>query len=174
MGAEYEGDCPYCGGVVESTTGEHLYPHRKDLWRKRFFVCWPCDAYVGCHAKTGEPFGTLADAETRQARGWAHKAIDKLWGKGKLKRETVYAWLAREMHLPRSETHIGLFGPKQCRRVCSLVARNPPRRPDRKRGRGRKAQERAAAARYDYTAENGKVFSLPKWMTPQLGEVCPF
>jgi endogenous inhibitor of DNA gyrase (YacG/DUF329 family) len=104
MGMVY---CPYCGKPALSVTGEKVYPHRKDLWKKQFFLCSPCEAYVGCHEQSGKPLGRLANAELRRAKKDAHSAFDPSWQSCSVTRTEAYAWLAEAMHLQKHQCHIG-------------------------------------------------------------------
>lgn len=87
--------CP-CGSHGTPVTGADIYPHRPDLHRKLFYKCDSCGRYVGCH-RSGEPFGHLANAETRAARGRAHKAFDAIWQGGLCSRGRLYARMKREI-----------------------------------------------------------------------------
>lgn len=80
-------------------------------------------AYVGCHKGTNKPLGRLANAELRHWKQKAHSAFDPLWQHGRFKgrRKAAYAWLAKEMHLPEAETHIGMFDVSQCKRVIQII-----------------------------------------------------
>lgn len=111
--------CPYCGEAAVFTTGEEVYPHRPDLHRKRFYLCRPCKAYVGCH-RNGKPLGRLANAQLRKARIAAHSAFDPFWRSGRMTRSAAYRWLAKELDLPISKCHIGMFDILDCRKVVSL------------------------------------------------------
>lgn len=86
--------CTYCHKPAELVGGERIYPHRPDLADKKFWLCAPCDAYVGCHAAgvwvpdmgpdkvTSDgtlPMGRLANAELRAAKRAAHDAFDPTW-----------------------------------------------------------------------------------------------
>lgn len=116
--------CQYCGKPAEMTTGDKLYPHREDLADKAFWECVKCDAYVGCHEGTWNPYGSLANYETRKIRSVAHAAFDPLWRKGQSKifksRRKAYAWLAHELKLKVSACHIGLFDSNKCRDVIRI------------------------------------------------------
>lgn len=106
--------CPSCGGTSkELVDGSVIYPHRPDLFHKAFWRCPDCEkSYVGCHPDTTVPMGTLADEETRKARGAAHAAFDRLWKKedgGFMKRKEAYAWLAEVMGLEPKVCHISWF-----------------------------------------------------------------
>lgn len=109
--------CPYCDEISERVTGDVIYPHRRDLYQKNFYLCRPCDAYVGCHPGSDVPLGRLANAELRKAKSAAHAAFDPKWKSGKLKRKNAYAWLADKLGIPRNDCHIGMFDVKKCREV---------------------------------------------------------
>jgi CO dehydrogenase/acetyl-CoA synthase beta subunit len=132
--------CPYCKAKSILVSGEYIYPHRPDLFDKKFYMCIPCEAYVGTHASTGEPLGTLANAYLRKFRNQAHAAFDPVWkeaankdflksNSGKRKdlggfikkhRTAAYARLAELMDIPVENCHIGCFDATQCRRVIDL------------------------------------------------------
>lgn len=121
--------CDYCNQPAELVTGRTVYPHRPDLFHKMFWVCHPCDARVGCHAKGSgrEPLGRLANAELRAAKVAAHSAFDPLWRGAKnhkVARTTAYQWLARRMGLAGSQCHIGMFTVEQCQRVVEVCRAN--------------------------------------------------
>jgi len=114
--------CPYCGADAKLVDGVHVYPHRPDLAPKLFWICDPCEAYVGTHVKTGMPLGTLANAELRAVRNRAHKAFDPLWRNNRhCSRTDAYLWLARAMNLPAEQAHIAMFDVEQCATVVALV-----------------------------------------------------
>lgn len=110
--------CPYCEQPSVLATGVDVYPHLPELAEKRFYLCRPCGAYVGVHAKTLEPMGNLADSALRRARIRAHAAFDVLWrGKGRKARHAAYRWLAEATGIPRSECHIAMMDVARCRLV---------------------------------------------------------
>lgn len=119
-------DCPYCGKEAEKVKGDAIYPHRKDLYHKKFFLCVPCDAYVGCHDGKGfKALGRLADRELRKWKQMAHTAFDPLWRRGKMtSRDAAYYWLADQMGISKREAHIGKFNVDQCKQVIELVGRD--------------------------------------------------
>lgn len=116
--------CPYCGEPAPLVTGAEVYPHRRDLRKKKFWKCTPCAAWVGCHPKSNEPLGRLANYELRGARKRAHDAFDPLWkGYGanrEMTRESAYTWLSCRLRLPRSKCHIGMFDVLTCRKVLAV------------------------------------------------------
>lgn len=110
--------CPYCAQQAELVTGETLYPHRPDLAKRRFWLCLPCNAYVGVHPNSKDaPLGTLANAELRARRSAAHAAFDPLWRQGKRTRKGAYAWLAHRLGIPVKDCHIGMFDLETCNLV---------------------------------------------------------
>jgi hypothetical protein len=123
--------CPYCGNHAALVGGARIYPSRPDLARLRFWLCAPCDAYVGCH-KAGEwipgvghsdgtlPLGRLADVRLRASKRRAHAAFDALWKSGRMKRRDAYRWLATRMGKQPEDCHIGMFGVDECSEVVDL------------------------------------------------------
>lgn len=111
--------CPYCAREAELVGGLKIYPHRPDLSEKQFYLCEPCNAYVGCHPNTTRPLGRLADAKLRRAKMAAHAAFDPIWKSGKLHRASAYKWLATQLCIPRKECHIGMFDVG----LCTLVVK---------------------------------------------------
>ena len=115
--------CPYCNQPASLVDGVTIYPHRPDLYEKKFYLCPPCDAYVGCHGGTAEPLGRLANAELRAAKIEAHAAFDTRWrGVGRCTRSEAYKWLAGRLGIPWKDCHIGMFDVEQCRRVVEICS----------------------------------------------------
>lgn len=112
--------CPYCGATSLKTTGAEIYPQRRDLRGKVFFVCSPCDAYVGCHPGGGRPLGRLADATLRAAKQAAHRAFDPIWLDGEMRRGDAYSWLAQRLGIHQEDCHIGMFDVAMCERVVEI------------------------------------------------------
>lgn len=112
--------CPYCNKPSERATGKTIYPKRRDLQDKRFWICVGCDAYVGCHVGSWKPFGRLANAELRSAKIKAHAAFDPIWRSGWLSRSSAYKWLATALNIARDRCHIGLFDVPDCNRVIDV------------------------------------------------------
>lgn len=120
--------CSYCNKQSKLVGGEHLYPHRPDLFSKFFYACDPCDAYVGCHPENkrrGEdgkrPLGRLANYELRRAKNLAHRAFDGLWQERGWNRSKAYRWLASELKISTDECHIGMMDVDSCERVVRVV-----------------------------------------------------
>lgn len=124
-------NCPYCGNAAKFVTGEAIYPHRKDLFYKRFYECKPCDAYVGCHdavdsdGKNGLGDGTialgrLANKELRQAKMAVHAVFDPLWKNGSMARKHAYNLLATKLKIKKEDCHVGMFDVETCRKVIEI------------------------------------------------------
>ncbi len=120
--------CNYCGKPAGLFTGKDVYPHREELHERRFWVCWPCNAWVGSHDKDdkSEPLGMLADEELRNARIAAHEAFDPLWKNGEMSRDEAYAWLADALGISALKCRIGWMDAEECRRVVSVVVARTP------------------------------------------------
>jgi hypothetical protein len=116
--------CPYCEQPCQLVTGDKIYPGRDDLSGKKFWRCYPCRAYVGCHPGTERPLGTPARANLRAARNRAHASFDPLWKSLKKKnaRKRAYKWLAEQMGIENvgRDCHIGLFDQAQCAQVVEI------------------------------------------------------
>lgn len=113
--------CNYCGRHAELHGGLAVYPDRKDLEDRQFWVCWPCDAWVGCKKGTDEPYGELADEELREARIAAHKAFDPVWQNELMTKLDAYNWLAQELGIVPSACQIGLLTVEGCIMVREAV-----------------------------------------------------
>lgn len=112
--------CPYCHQLTVLVDGLEIYPHRPDLSNKFFYLCSPCDAYVGCHPGTTNPLGRPANAELRRAKSAAHRAFDPLWQSGQMTRSGAYSWLATQLGIKKSCCHIGMFSLSECQRTVEL------------------------------------------------------
>lgn len=113
--------CNYCGRHAELHGGLAVYPDRKDLQDRQFWVCWGCDAWVGCKSGTDEPFGDLANEELRAVRISAHRAFDPVWEHGLMTKHQAYDWLSEALGIPRQDCQIGLMKLEDCSRVSQLV-----------------------------------------------------
>lgn len=116
--------CPYCGKAAERVTGAVIYPHRPDLFGKKFWRCAPCGAHVGCHGTSATPLGRLANAELRRAKMAAHAAFDPLWKSRRMNRSQAYAWLADALGVSPANCHIGMFDVDGCNAVVAAVNAN--------------------------------------------------
>lgn len=132
--------CDYCMQQTELVQGDVIYPHRPDLTALRFWLCRPCDAYVGCHKEHAFlpglgisdgtwPLGRLANAELRMWKSRAHAAFDPIWKSGRMHRNTAYAWLAVQLGIRGHECHIGMFDVERCRATVACIQKltTPPK-----------------------------------------------
>ena len=67
---------------VEIVSGEVIYPHRPDLYQKKFYRCPVCGNYTGVY--DGE-YPTLPNEYIRRKRHDAHRRLDAIWRNRKLK-----------------------------------------------------------------------------------------
>ena len=74
--------CPYCGANAKLRPASVVYGEMTLDNHAYVYVCdrYPaCDAYVGAHAESKLPMGTLANGDLRNKRIRAHRAFDQLW-----------------------------------------------------------------------------------------------
>lgn len=116
--------CPYCGSEAKCVKGDIIYPHRRDLAHKNFYMCENGHdrAYVGCHGGTTKPLGRLADAKLRAAKSAAHAAFDPIWKQKIMKRGDAYKWLASKLSIQPASCHIGMMDRVTCGRVVAIMA----------------------------------------------------
>ena len=105
--------CPYCFKPARKTKGTAVYKYNYG----DIYLCKPCNAYVGTNKATGEPLGTLADAELREWRKKAHSVFDQIWKRKFLSRKAAYNWLCYVMGTDKDKTHIAMFDVEQCKKV---------------------------------------------------------
>ena len=89
--------CCECKKYIESklVTGDIIYPHRKDLYKKKLHMCPICGNYVGCHPNTNTPLGSIPNAIIRQYRMNVHNILDPLWKNGLINRSKLYKQLSK-------------------------------------------------------------------------------
>ena len=121
-------ECPYCGKPASLLDSDQIFKESYGM----IWACVPCDARVGVHKndKNNKPLGTLANAETRQARKMAHKRFDPIWqsrlNKGKSKnkvRSKAYRWLAGHLGIPQDDCHIAMFDLVTCVKVIQICVK---------------------------------------------------
>ncbi len=106
--------CPSCKEPTKLVPGNALYPERPDLERKRYWACFGCDAYVGCHPKNSIPLGTVARKPLRASRSRVLSAFDPLWKSGRMTRPEAYEWLAKSMGISMSKCRVAMFDERDC------------------------------------------------------------
>lgn len=102
--------CIECASAARLVGGKRIYPHRRDLYDRHFWLC-ECGAYCGTHRGTTEPLGYPCGPVTRKARSRAHAAFDPLW-RGKnapMRRGEAYQWLAKRLGISKRDCHIGMM-----------------------------------------------------------------
>lgn len=113
--------CRYCEKEADLVGGDVIYPHRPDLREKKFYLCAPCNAYVGCHKGTDKAMGRLANAELRKAKMAAHAHFDPIWKTDETTtRRQAYKWLAEQLEIPTKQCHIGYFDLDMCNKVVQV------------------------------------------------------
>ena len=120
--------CPYCGAHAVLQKGSYVYGDRS---REEYvYVCtnYPrCDSYVGVHAGTKRPKGTLADPELRNKRIRAHRVFDQVWKSNLMTKKEAYRWMTYKMGITFDMGHIGNFSEYRCdelMRICKEVLSN--------------------------------------------------
>jgi hypothetical protein len=119
--------CAECAGETRLVKGHRIYPHRRDLHDKWFWLC-ECGAYCGCHPGTDRALGAPAGKDTREARQRAHAAFDPIWRglvgrlgtKANAARSICYRALARRLGMPAEACHIGMMTYVDAIRVVDL------------------------------------------------------
>ena len=90
----------------------------------QMYVCYDCNASVGCHVNSSLPLGKMADKETRQLRVELHTIFDRLWKSDLLSRDKAYCWLARNLEIETEDCHIAWFSKSQLIEAIDLVAKH--------------------------------------------------
>ena len=117
--------CPYCGMAARLIDNTPIYG--TSYGKSWICVNYPdCDSYVGAHRRTGEPFGSIANQELREARGGVHGLFDQLWTQGKIDsekwtRSEAYAWFAGAMEMKPSDCHVGMFDLPACKKAIQIL-----------------------------------------------------
>lgn len=109
------------------------------LRESKFGPFYGCTTYPKCKGthgahKTGKPFGTPANKDTRRARIEAHRVFDAIWkqkliapeSSQKRNRHKAYSWLRVGMKLTNREAHISQFTKEQCETLKKLVHADYP------------------------------------------------
>ena len=107
--------CPYCGRTAVLRKASYVYKER--ALDEYLYVCsgYPeCDAYVGVHAGTFLPKGSLANGDLRHKRILAHRMFDSIWRSGIFTRRDAYRWMQDTFSLSDTQAHIGQFSDYRC------------------------------------------------------------
>lgn len=107
--------CPYCGRMAILHDASYVY--KENALDKYLYVCsgYPeCDAYVGVHAGSLRPKGSLANGDIRHKRIETHRLFDAIWKNGIFSRKEAYRWMQDTFSLNSSQAHIGQFSDYRC------------------------------------------------------------
>lgn len=114
--------CPYCQEAAKLVPSAEIYGSFARDYGK-FWLCKPCDAYVGVHKNSPRhvPLGRLANAELREWKIKAHAAFDPLWQTGLTTRKKAYKLMSEVLELSEEEAHIGKLDVDQCKRLVKAM-----------------------------------------------------
>lgn len=59
-------------------------------------------------------------SDLARLRCMAHAAFDPKWQSGKMSRTEAYAWLAKELSIPKEACHMLMFDEEMCKRVLAV------------------------------------------------------
>lgn len=107
--------CPYCGRMAILHDASYVY--KENALDEYLYVCsgYPeCDAYVGVHAGSLRPKGSLANGDLRHKRIETHRLFDAIWKNGIFSRKEAYRWMQDTFSLNSSQAHIGQFSDYRC------------------------------------------------------------
>lgn len=93
------------------------YVYKENALDKYLYICsgYPeCDAYVGVHAESLRPKGSLANGDLRHKRIETHRLFDAIWKNGIFSRKEAYRWMQDTFSLNSSQAHIGQFSDYRC------------------------------------------------------------
>jgi ssDNA-binding Zn-finger/Zn-ribbon topoisomerase 1 len=121
--------CPQCGAPMLLRENRHIFYPRGTP--RKFYGCSNYPACLSTHAAhpNGEPCGTPGDRVTREARGRAHQAFDRLWDPrrgGTMDRHQAYRLIARLMGMEEEQAHIANMSEQQCERLVNKLERLRP------------------------------------------------
>lgn len=109
--------CPYCKQKTEYIDSIEVYGVSYGM----IYICRKDDAYVGVHKDSPKKaLGRLANKELRDWKVKAHAAFDPLWKSNYMNRHEAYAWLAKQLNIPREYCHIGMMGVESCKALVTI------------------------------------------------------
>lgn len=107
--------CPYCGRHAVLRKADYVY--KEHALEGYLYVCsgYPaCNSYVGVHAHSMLPKGSLANGDLRHKRIETHRIFDAIWKNGILSRKEAYRWMQDTFCLSSHQAHIGEFSDYRC------------------------------------------------------------
>ncbi|EBB3816506.1 hypothetical protein RPT62_001383 [Salmonella enterica] len=117
--------CSYCFNDALLRKGELIPDFIGNFhFQNYYWICFNCNAWVGCHKNTKIPYGRLANKNLRSLRRELHNIFDTIWESGSLTRSGAYSWLADKLSIPIRECHIGLFNESICIQAISILKKH--------------------------------------------------
>lgn len=115
--------CSYCNKPATCVSSRVVYGGNSNYGM--IWICLDCEAWVGCHKKTNEPLGTLADAELRHLRRETHEFFDPLWKIGssrwKYPRWSAYGRMQLCLGKTKETAHIAMLNLKECKQLIQHI-----------------------------------------------------
>ena len=116
--------CSYCKQPCEWVENKEVYgKNYGDSYM--IWLCRPCNAYVGCHNNSKKALGRVATKELRQLRMEAKNLFIakylRKWNCPSWVKESMYKRLAKEIDIPLSQCHFGMFNEERCRKIINLL-----------------------------------------------------
>lgn len=113
--------CPYCNNKALLAKGSQIHLGSNHFEENKYYwICYTCEAWVGCHKNSGRPMGTPAKSGLRELRKKAHLKFDYFRKKGNMSRNKAYLWLSRKLNISICECHIGYFDEATCIRTLEV------------------------------------------------------
>lgn len=103
--------CCKCDKDVRArlTSGQEIYPHRRDLYQLPFWKFDVCGNFVGCHHKTKNrtrPLGCIPTHGIKEARKKIHAVLDPIWRNKIIGRGELYRLIKTKLGMD-GEFHTG-------------------------------------------------------------------
>ena len=112
--------CSVCDGKVALVENKVVYGMNYG-WPWIYLCQSPeCRAYVGCHANTYHPLGTLADGRTRSARKAAYAALREYCDLQGMSHTDGRGWAAQALGVPEIKGGVGWLTLEQCKQLIDL------------------------------------------------------
>lgn len=114
--------CPYCGNKTNLIKGALMpFSISAATENKYYWICPPCNAWVGCHKNSGRPLGTPAKENLRILRTKVRKLFDNYQQRTNISRNGANIWLSRKLNCHIHECHIGYFDEDMCNRASEII-----------------------------------------------------
>lgn len=114
--------CTYCGNKAQLRKGALMpFSSTPTTENKYYWICSPCNEWVGCHKNSGRPLGTPAKENLRILRAQVRKLFDSYQQKTNISRNEANRWLSRKLNCRIHECHIGYFNESMCNRASEIL-----------------------------------------------------